>query len=270
MFWLAVLLMLAPQRVISTAPSITEILFALGRGDRVVGVTTYCTYQEEAKTKAKIGGFTSPSIETIVSLRPDAVFVIKDRTDASLKLRAFKIRAVELEHSTVESIFSSIRNIAREMGVPERGDALVDKIRKEIGGAAKNSREPPAKVLFVVGHTPGAINDLYVAGAGSYLDELITLAGGTNVLGDSKIPYPRVSLEAVIARNPDVIIDLGNSEIVTETQKARVLALWNQWSFMPAVRNRAVFPISAQYFVTPGPRIGQAVRDIREMIRRAR
>lgn len=270
MLWLALLLMLAPERVISTAPSITEILFALGLGDGVVGVTTYCTYPEEAKAKAKIGGFTSPSIETIVSLRPDVVFVMKDRTDTSQKLRAFNIRSVELQHSTVDGIFESIRNVAREMEVPERGDALVNSIRKEIGGAAEASREPRVSVLFVVGRTPGSISDLHVAGGGSYISELITLAGATNVLGDSPLPYPRVSLEEVIARNPDVIIDMGHSGIVTESQKASVVALWNRWPFMRAVRDNAVFPISTDYFVTPGPRIAQAVRDIRAMIRRAK
>lgn len=267
MSWLSLLLLVvaAPQRIVSTAPSITEIVFALGAGNRLVGVTTYCQFPEAARSLPKIGGFRTPNLETIVALRPDLVFVMKDRPDVVSSLRSLRLRAVSLEHETVSGIFTSIRTVARELSIPDKGEELIRSIRRELD-ATPRSASPPPKVLFVVGRAPGAISDLHVAGGGSYLDELIELAGGTNIFKDARLAYPRVSREEVIARNPDVIVDMGHDEMVTEAQKQAAIALWRQWPFLRAVQRRAVFPIKTDYFITPGPRIALAVRDLRQML----
>ena len=107
-----------------------------------------------------------------------------------------------------------------------------------------------------------------MVGRGSYLSELIGLAGAENVVADAAVPYPQVNMEEIIRRNPDVIIDMGHNEMVTESQKQAVKQLWKKYAFLRAVQRDAVFPISADYFVTPGPRVVQAVRDIQKMIGR--
>ena len=122
--------------------------------------------------------------------------------------------------------------------------------------------------MFIVGRTPGTVSDLIAVGPGSYLNELIEFAGAVNIVSDAAVTYPHLTLEEVIHRDPDVIIDMGHSEMITEAQKQAVKQLWQKYSFLRAVRTDAVFPISADYFVTPGPRIGRAVRDIRKMIER--
>ena len=268
MILLALLLAISPpHRIVSVAPSITEILFALGVGDQVVGVTTYCNYPEAAKAKPKIGGYTTPSLESILALRPDQVIMMKNRPDVAQKLRQAGINVTELQPENLAGIYESIRTIAEKIGVPERGRSLIQSIEGQLHeSAAQKGDGPKPRVLFIVGRTPGAVSDLIAVGRGSYIGELIALAGAENVFRDAAVPYPKVNMEEVIRRNPDVIVDMGHNEMVTEDQKQAVRQLWKKYPFLRAVQRDAVFPISADYFVTPGPRVGLAVRDIRTMI----
>jgi iron complex transport system substrate-binding protein len=267
MLLLMFLFALSPHRIISVAPAITEILFALGAGDQVVGDTTYCNYPEAAKAKPKIGGFTTPNVEAILALRPDQVVMTKTRPDVAQKLRSTGIDVLEVQPENLSGIYESIQLISEKIGAPARGQMLIQSIEKELQeAAARPAIGPKPKVLFIVGRTPGTVLDLSVAGSGTYLSELIGLAGGENVFADTSVPYPQVSMEEVIRRNPDVIIDMGHSEMLNEAQKENVKQLWKKYSFLSAVKNNNVFPISADYFVTPGPRVVRAVRDIRKMI----
>jgi iron complex transport system substrate-binding protein len=267
MLLLMLLLAFSPHRIVSVAPAITEILFALGAGDQVVGDTIYCNYPEAAKAKAKIGGFTTPNVEAILALRPGQVVMTKNRPDVAQKLRQTGIDVLEVAPDNLSGIYESIQMISEKIGEPARGQALIQSIRKDLQEAAAGpGTGAKRKVLFIVGRIPGTVLDLSVAGRGTYLSELIGLAGGENVFADTSVPYPQVGMEEVIRRNPDVIIDMGHSEMLNEGQKENVRQLWKKYSFLNAIKNNKVFPISADYFVTPGPRVVQAVRDIRKMI----
>src|SRR5499427_1790099 len=125
MLWLMMLFAVTPQRIVSVAPSITEILFALGAGDQVVGVTTYCNFPEAAKSKPKIGGYATPSLEAILALRPDHVIMMKNRPDVAQKLREAGIDVTELQPENLAGIYESIRTIAEKIGVPARGRSLI-------------------------------------------------------------------------------------------------------------------------------------------------
>jgi len=266
MLLLMFLLALAPQRIVSVAPSITEILFALGAGNQIVGVTTYCNYPEAAKAKPKVGGYTTPSLEAILALRPDQVIMMKNRPDIGQKLRQTGIDVLELQPENLAGIYDAIQKISETIGVPERGRALTQSIRKELQDAAEKNSGPKAKILFIVGRTPGTVADLIGVGRGSYINELIALDGAENILSDAAVPYPQINMEEIIRKNPDIIIDMGHNEMVTESQKQAVKQLWKKYRFLRAVQRDAVFPISADYFVTASPRVVQAVRDIRQMV----
>ena len=259
-------MIISSHRIVSTAPSITEILFALGAGDEVVGDTIYCNYPEAAKSKAKIGGFANPSIELILALKPDLVFMTGFRPDIVKSLeQSRRAEVVTVQPDNVAGIYKSIQTIADKIGLSERGSALVQSLDQQIhenqvqGDPAKRPR-----VLFVVGRTPGTIGNLVVVGHGAYLSELIDLAGGVNVAGDVTTQYPNFSFEEVIHRDPDIIIDMGNA-MSTQAEKQSVKQLWQKYPFLRAVKNNAVFPLSAEYFITPGPRVGLAVRDLRNI-----
>jgi iron complex transport system substrate-binding protein len=268
--WLVLFLALASHRIVSMAPSITEILFALGAGDEVVGDTIYCNYPEAAKTKPKIGGYTTPNIELILALNPDLVLMTDERPDVAQTLRQTRrMEVVSVRPDSVSGIYQSIQTIADMLGMPNRGKRLIQSIDQDIHQTAEHTnRKNKPRVLFIVGRTPGTVTNLVVVGRGGYLTELIELAGGINVATDALVQYPRFSFEEVIHRDPDIILDMGHDHMVTESEKRAVKQLWQKYPFLRAVRHDAVFPISAEAFVTPGPRVGQAVRDLRKIFSR--
>ncbi|PYR85103.1 MAG: hypothetical protein DMG18_07270, partial [Acidobacteria bacterium] len=153
--WLVLLFALASHRIVSTAPSVTEILFALGAGDQVVGDTLYCNYPEAAKSKPKIGGYATPNIELILALNPDLVFVNDSQTNVAAALRQTgRIDVITLHPDSVSGIYRSIQIIAEKIGMPERGTRLVQSIDSEIHqNTGRTNRAPKPKVLFVVGRT---------------------------------------------------------------------------------------------------------------------
>ena len=258
-----------PQRIVSTAPSVTEMLYALGLGDRVVGVTTYCHYPPEAAKKPKIGDYFHPSLETIVGLRPDLVVSEASGVRHAERLSSLNLKVLEIDDSTLAAIYDSIRRIGQAAGVPARADALTARMRGEL--AAIRSKVAPLarrRVLFLVGRTPGRIEDLIAAGRTSHLNELMEIAGGQNVFRDSVAAYGRISLEELLARNPEVIVDMGEmSETVgvTEAQKRAVVELWNRYPKLAAVREHRVYAVASDIFVVPGPRVVDAARALARM-----
>ncbi len=217
-----------PRRIVSTAPSVTEMLYALGLGDRVVGVTTFCHYPPEAAKKPKIGDYLHPSLETIVGLRPDLVVSETTGVRHAENLRSLKLNVLEIDDANLAGIYDSIRRIGQAAGVPARADALCARMRADLDAIrARVARLPRRRALFLVGRTPGRIEDLIAAGRASHLNELMEIAGGENVFRDSVAAYGRIPLEELLARNPEVIVDMGEmSETVgvTDAQKRAVVA----------------------------------------------
>ncbi len=258
-----------PHRIISTAPSITEILYALGLGDRVVGVTTFCHYPPEATKKPKIGDYLHPSLETIVGLRPDLVVAETTGVRHAERLRSLNLNVIEIDDATIAGIYDSIHRIGRAAGVPARADALCARMRSELATIqAKVAPLPRRRVLFLVGRTPGRIEDLIAAGRASHLNELMEIAGGENVFRDSIAAYGKIPLEELLARNPEVIVDMGEmSETVgvTDAQKRAVVELWNRYPALAAVREHRVYAVASDIFVVPGPRVVDAARALARM-----
>jgi iron complex transport system substrate-binding protein len=259
-----------PQRIVSTAPSVTEMLYALGLGDRVVGVTTFCHYPPEAAKKPKIGEYLHPSLETIAALRPDLVVSEVSGVRRSENLAALHLNVLEIDDGTLAGIYDSIRRIGRAAGVPARADevcagmrAQLDAIRARVAGL------PRRRALFLVGRTPGRIEELVAAGRASHLNELLEIAGGENVFRDSIAAYGRIPLEELLARNPEVIVDMGEMTEtvgVTEAQKRAVVALWNRYPALAAVRQHRVYAVASDIFVVPGPRVVDAARALARML----
>ncbi len=271
MFLVAAALAAAPpQRIVSTAPSITELLYALGLGDRVAGVTRFCRYPPEAQLKPKIGDYTAPNLEAIAALKPDLVIVQTNPVRLKERLERLHLRVLEINQDTIAAIHQSIRDVAEAAGAQPaaaRLSASIDdglaKIRARVAGM------PRVPVMFVVGRSPNRLDGLVVAGRTSYLNEVIEIAGGTNVFRDALAAYPEVSLEEVMARNPQVIVDMGDMSDtigVTEEHKREVIALWNRAANLAAVKQHRVFAVASDVFVVPGPRVVEAANAFAEML----
>ncbi|MEX2263889.1 MAG: cobalamin-binding protein [Bryobacteraceae bacterium] len=259
-----------PRRIVSTSPSITETLFALGLGSRVAGVSTHCHYPPEVKSIPKVGGYVKPNVETILSLRPDLVIVQRAAHDLANQLARFNIRVAEVEPENLTEALQSIRAIGKAAGVETRAEQLVADIRARLDSLRLRTEKLPRRsLLFIVGRTPGRLDGIVAVGSGSYLNELIRIAGGRNALADALPAYPRISLETIIRLNPDVILDMGSmadTAVVTEEHKQSVLAMWKSQPMLKAVAGGRLFPVASDIYVVPGPRMIDAAVSFAQML----
>jgi iron complex transport system substrate-binding protein len=256
-----------PRRIVSTLPSITETLFALGLGDRVAGVSQHCHYPPEAAKLPKIGTFMRPNVEAILSLRPDLVILQAKIPDSVAgQLERVKLPVLEVEHGDLEKMLAGIRVIAGRCGVPERGVKLESEIRARLAAVRRRTAGLPRRTLvFIVGRSPNSLDNLIAVGRGSYLNELIAIAGGVNALATTALPYPKISLESMLGIQPDVLVDMGDmpeTEGVTDEHKRQIVALWRRYS---SLKSR-VYVVASDIFVVPGPRVADAAEQFERML----
>jgi iron complex transport system substrate-binding protein len=259
-----------PQRIVSTAPSITEMLYAVGLGDRVAGVTTYCHYPPEARSKPKIGTYTEPNLERIAALRPDLVVIQTNPINLGARLRALNLNVLEVSHDSIEEVYASMERIADACGVAAKARTVIAQMKGQLALIHERvSRTAPVSMMFLVGRAPNRLEDLIAVGRASYLNDIIDVAGGRNIFRDAVAPYPKVGMEDVLARNPAVIVDMGDmsqTEGVTQAHKNAVVALWNRYPSLAAVRNRRVYAVASDIFTVPGPRMVDAARAFARML----
>lgn len=251
-----------PKRIISLAPAMTEIIFSLGLGERVVGVTTVCDRPGEARSKTKIGGMANPSLEAIVALKPDIVVMTSDGNPKSIADRLHKlgIRTHVFTSRRLTEIPAGIREMGQALGAQSAAGRLAENIEKTIrdAGRSHHQKSSPAstvggrKAIFVIWPSP-----LIVAGPGTILDDAIKISGMSNIAADGKVAYPRFSLEAVFERQPDLIlIGKGHADM-----KALSKEFLKKLGTLEAVRKgRVCFMDDALY--RPGPRIPAGMAEL--------
>jgi iron complex transport system substrate-binding protein len=261
----------APRRIISASPSITEMLYALGAGARVAGVTSFCHYPPEVREKPQIGTYLEPNMEAILALRPDLVVILEEHGDLRTQLDRVGLQVMAIQHNDLAGIERSLLELGARLGDPEAGEREAAKVRDGLAEVRKKTAAlPKRKTMFVIGRTPGTIQDLMVVGRGPFLNELIEAAGGANMFRDTIGFYPRIPREEIYAGAPEVIIDMGEMAVtdgVTPAQKRAVVELWDRaFPKLPAVRASRVYAVAEDHFVVPGPRVVQAARDLLRMI----
>ncbi len=254
-----------PRRIVSTAPSITEALFALGLGDEVVGVSRFCDFPAAVRKLPKVGTYLAPDAEGIARLTPDLVVLQRISSELTNRLRALHIDFIEVPHGTLADVYTGITLIAKAAAVPERASALMDRMQHDLAAVqAKAKQLPSPRVLVIVNRRPGMLADLTAVGPDNYLQQLLEIAGGTNVLAQPGLPmYPRISLETILRDDPDVILDLSSqqeSEAERQATIAQVQALWKQNSQLSAVRKEHVIVGTSNALLVPGPRAPEAAR----------
>jgi iron complex transport system substrate-binding protein len=258
-------------RIVSTSPSITETLFALGLGDRVVGVSQYCRFPAEVQRLPKVGTFLHPDPERIVALRPDLVFVHQVAGDLAARLATMRVRAVPVSEGTLDGVFEAIGQIADGAGVHARGQSLIANIRAKLDQIRVAARTQPVRsVIFIIGRRPGTLSDLVAVGPGSYLDALLGIAGGRNALASPGLPeYPRISMETVLRLDPDVIIDTVDMGDTADERRARQpinRGLWQAYQNLRAVQTGHLYADTTDALVVPGPRVVDAAAWLAALI----
>jgi iron complex transport system substrate-binding protein len=249
-----------PKRIICAAPSVTEIVFALGWGERVVGVSDFSTHPPEARAIPQIGGLIDPNKEKITALQPDLLIIQGQNESLARFCEEHKIRFLSIEINTLEDIWTAIHTIGLTLRAEERASALVQEIKDDLQDIKNSIRDfPPKKVFLTLGHTPGDLTGLMTTGPGTFLHELVSAAGGKNIFSDASGLYPQISKESLVKRQPEVIIEAIPGGIPEE--KLELLKKdWSQLPMLPAVKSGNIHYLTEDFLLIPGVRISQTVR----------
>jgi iron complex transport system substrate-binding protein len=260
----------APERIVSLAPSNTEILFAIGAGDSIVGVTDYCNYPYnftewiEAGNITSVGNYADPSVEPIVALNPDLVLASTQSLETAENLQALGYNVLVIEANTLDVVLQDILLVGRATDRNAEASAVVSEMRARINAVSTKAADATTTptVYHEVWNEP-----LMSVGPDTFIDELITLAGGENIFNDATTSWPMISSEAVIEKNPDVMffpdMYMGRADFYETIESVENRPGWDT---ITAVQNGALYEINADIISRSGPRLADALELIAKMV----
>jgi len=249
------------RRIVSIIPATTEMLFAMGAGDRLVAVGSYDRFPPEVEKLPRVGALLDPNVERILALKPDLVILYGTQTDLRTQLERAGIPFYPYVHRGLADVTGTIRSLGSRVGVAARANELADRLERQLSDiSARVSKTARPKTLLVFGREPGSLRGIDASGGVGFLHDMLEAAGGADVLADAKQQSVMMSTELVLARAPEVIIELRYAR--DDTTSARDLAVWNTLASVPAVRNHRVFMLQGEEFVVPGPRVAAAAERL--------
>ena len=250
------------SRIISLSPSITEILFALGLGDRIAGVTRFCKFPPEARSKPKVGGYYDPDYETILRLKADLIIMLPEHAASKKNIESLGAAILMVDHKTVDGMLRSIQTIGERCGVSQNSRMLVDSLKAGMNRIERTTAAlAKPRVLITIGRgmASGSLDNLFIAGQGTMYEEFITLAGGANAWQGSGVQFPQVSLEGIYTIDPDIIIDMVPDLAEYHLTREMVMTEWLKADRVRAVAKKKVFLFEDDFVTIPGPRIVETV-----------
>ena len=252
---------LAPSRIISLIPAVTEMLFAMGAGDQVVGVSNFDHYPAAVEQRTRVGGLIDPNFERILSLKPDLVIVYGTQGDLIRRLERVSIPMFHYQHAGLPDITRTMRLLGQEVGRADEAARLVDQIqtgladvRRRVAGTAR------PRTMIVFDREAGSMRGAYGSGGIGFLHDMLEVAGGENVFADVKRQSVQATSELVLTRKPEVILELHSGAPWDDAHLAREQAVWGALKSVPAVRNKQVYILVDEKLSIPGPRVVEAVR----------
>lgn len=263
----------APHRIISLSPVGTEILYMLGQEDDIIGVTSFCDYPPEVKQIPKIGGFTDVSLENLVSMKPDLIVIQDIHKDLALDLSKLGMTYVMAKQGSIDDIYQSIAAVGAACGVDDFAERRVNDIKLLVSAIAEKSASLPKRRVLICASrelSEPRISVFWGAGGKSFYDELISLAGGENVLKNDVAAYPKISAEGFMSLNPEVIIDLvgdsayyhssGNIDKDAVFAEERLREQWLTGPQVSAVKQNRIYLMRGTMYLRPGPRIPEILK----------
>lgn len=255
--------------IVSFAPNITETVFALGEGERVIAVTDFCTWPPEARALPKVGGYINPDLEKIALLNPAMIIVLGEHDKLTDFSRINNIQLVRVDMATggINTIEDGILKIGEALGVGGRASLLWTEISSELAAvsAAVEDRVRPT-VLLIMGRSEHDLDTLFTTGGASYISELVDIAGGDNVFAAETTAYFEASKEPVVMSSPDVIIEFHAGEKMSEADEARYKSDWNKMPSLPAVQEGRLHIVTEEFTTIGGPRIGKTARLLARLL----
>ena len=255
------------RRVVSLVPNVTEMLFAVGAGSQVVGVSSYDDFPAETKTLPRVGALLDPDTERILSLRPDLVIVYGSQTELERQFTRAGIRVYPYRHGGIDTVVQAIGDLARLTGHASDGDRVVRDMQAQFAAIRARVRgRPRPKTMLVIGRDAGALRGVYVSGGIGFLHEVLDIAGADDAFGDVKREAAQPSNETMIVRAPEAIVELhpGDPPPADALQKER--AAWNLLASVPAVRSGRVHLLYGGYLLAAGPRLGRAAEALARVL----
>jgi len=254
-------------RIVSLLPNFTETLFSIGAGNTVVGVSDYCRHPPAVAQVPKVGGLINPSLEKIVALQPTAVVVSTSQHELARKLSALGFPTYPLRSDSLDDIYTAIRVAGGLTGMTTEAEQLRRRIHEELAQVRDASSScAKRRILIVVGRQRGSLQGLYVAGRGSYLSELVELAGGTNVVR-AGVSARALSKEELVAMNPEVILDFSVGDGWTSNSVPNgEREVWNALPVLEAVKSDQVYFFTDPHYTIPGPAVVETARAIKAVL----
>ncbi len=241
------------------------MLFVIGAGEQVVGVSSFDTYPADVETRQKVGGLFDPNFERILALRPDLVITYGSQDELTTRLKTANIPWFSYRHGGLADVTSTIRTLGVQTGHADHANIVATQIETELAavkaGAAGRARP---RTLIVIGREDGSMRGLFVSGGVGFLHDLVTVAGGDNVMADVAREGLQLSSEQLLVRAPEVIIELRGQGWPTE-RRAAELAVWRQ-ARTPASKSGRIYILTDPSLVIPGPRVGHAARTIADVV----
>jgi iron complex transport system substrate-binding protein len=245
-----------PRRIISLVPATTEMLFAMGAGDRVAGVSNYDRFPPDVTRLPKVGGLLDPDVERLISLKPDLVIVYDTQTDLKRQLERARIPMFGYVHRGLPDITQTMRALGERIGVRAAADAAATRIEQQLAAIrTRVAGRPKLKTLLIFGREAGTLRHIDASAGYGFLHDLLELAGGSDVLGDLKKQSVEMSTEMILTRAPEVILELHYGDSLKPERFDAERRVWNALPSLPAVKTNRVFLLGGDEFVVPGPRI---------------
>ena len=246
-----------PQRIVSIVPAVTEMLFAIGAGNQVVGVSSFDHYPPAVEKLPRVGALLDPDLERMLALRPDLVVLYHSQVDLKQQLARSKIPIFEYTHAALPDVTRTLRQLGTTVGRAQEADGLAAGIEHALADIRKRAAaRPRPRVLVVFGRESGALRGIYASGGVGFLHDMLTAAGGTNVLADVKRESMQATTEVILSRRPDVILELRGTK-ATEQEITAMRADWDVLKSVPAVARGRVYIIADERVVVPGPRVAE-------------
>lgn len=252
-----------PARIVSLVPATTEMLFAMGAGARLVGVGSYDRFPPEVDRLPRLGGLLDPNIEQLIALTPDLVIVYDTQAELRRQLERARIPVWDYSTTTLPDVTAAMRGLANRIGMPAEGATAAARIETQLQSIrTRVSGRPRPRTLLVFGREAGSLRGINASGGYGFLHDLLEVAGGTDVLGDVKRAAVQMSSEMVLARSPDVIVELHYGDAWVPTRVEAERRVWLALPSVPAVRSNRIHLLSGDEFVVPGPRVALAAERL--------
>lgn len=255
------------KRIVSMAPSITEIIFALEKEDYLVGVTDFCSYPPETRSLPKVGGYLNPNLEKLVTLQPDLVIIqgSHEKLEKFCKIRGISILYVNMD--SISTIYQGIESLGRALNCRERAAHLCTHIRCELESLQRDVNQAVRQKVFIcISRSPGSLANLYTVGGSSFISEILKIAGGVNIFDEVMQPYPEASKESLIKRAPEVIIEMRPGENISAERRKQIISDWDSFQGVPAIINKRIHILTEDFILIPGPRVAIAARLMAETL----